>query len=194
MIRLDMPIIVEGKYDKIKLSSIFDAVIIETNGFSIFKDKEKTSLIKKLAEKNGVIVLTDSDSAGGIIRSYLKNILGEDKIHHILLPALKGKERRKAKPSKEGFLGVEGTDEKIIVEAFERFIIDKKPLSKSEEIDTGFLMSLGLSGGKQSRKKREFLLNALNLPNCISPKTFKKILSEISSKEEIVSIMKEFKE
>ncbi len=194
MIRLDMPIIVEGKYDKIKLSSIFDAVIIETNGFSIFKDKEKTKLIKKLAEKNGVIVLTDSDSAGGIIRSYLKNILGEDKIHHVLLPALKGKERRKPKPSKEGLLGVEGTDEKIIINAFERFLPHKKPLGKSENIDTAFLMSLGLSGGTESRKKREFLLKSLNLPNCISPKTLKKILSEISSKEEIVSIMEKFEE
>ena len=122
MIKLDLPIIVEGKYDKIKLSSIFDAVIITTEGFGIFKNKEKSELIKKLAEKNGVIVLTDSDSAGSIIRSHLKNILSEDKIHHIFLPPIKGKEKRKTKASSEGLLGVEGINKEIILKAFERFL------------------------------------------------------------------------
>ena len=134
MIRLDMPIIVEGKYDKIKLSLIFDTVIITTDGFGIFKNKEKVELIKKLSEKNGIIILTDSDSAGSIIRSYLKNILSEDKIHHILLPPVKGKERRKNKPSAEGILGVEGMDQEVIIKAFERFLPSGETLKTKNEI------------------------------------------------------------
>ena len=190
MIKLNLPIIVEGKYDKIKLSSLFDTVILTTEGFGIFKNKEKIELIKKLAEKNGIIVLTDSDSAGGIIRSYLKNILTEDKIHHIFLPAIKGKEKRKQKPSGEGLLGVEGIDKEIILKAFERFLPNTPKSSKP--ITTAFLMSQGLSGSANSEGKRKFLLNKLNLPYCISSATLKKILSEISSEEEIINIMKQY--
>lgn len=192
MIKLDLPIIVEGKYDKIKLSSIFDTVILTTEGFGIFKNKEKVRLIKKLAEKNGIIILTDSDSAGGIIRSYLKNILSEDKIHHIFLPPIKGKEKRKAKPSGEGLLGVEGIDKEIILKAFERFLPKDTPKNK-KPITTAFLMSQGLSGTPDSALKRKFLLEKLGLPLCISPATLKKVLSEISSEEEIIDILKQFK-
>lgn len=191
MIKLDLPIIVEGKYDKIKLSSLFDTVILTTDGFGIFKNKEKLELIKKLSQKSGIIVLTDSDSAGGIIRSYLKNILPEDKIHHIFLPRIEGKEKRKSKPSGEGLLGVEGIDKETILKAFERFLPKKSPNKKA--ITTAFLMSQGLSGGDDSVIKRKFLLDKLNLPYCISTSTLKKILSEISSEEEIANIMKEYK-
>lgn len=192
MIKLDLPIIVEGKYDKIKLSSIFDTVILTTDGFGIFKNKEKVKLIKKLSEKNGIIVLTDSDSAGGIIRSYLKNILSEDKIHHIFLPRITGKERRKTRPSGEGLLGVEGIDKEIILKAFERFLPKETPKIR-KPITTAFLMSQGLSGGNDSALKRKYLLDKLKLPYCISASTLKKILSEISSEEEIANIMKNYK-
>lgn len=191
MIKLDLPIIVEGKYDKIKLSSIFDAVILTTDGFGIFKNKEKVQLIKKLSEKNGIIVLTDSDSAGGIIRSYLKNILSEDKIHHIFLPRIEGKERRKTKFSGEGLLGVEGIDKETILKSFERFLPKEAPKNK-KTISTAFLMSQGLSGGKDSALKRKYLLDRLNLPYCISTSTLKKVLSEISSEEDIANIMKDY--
>lgn len=194
MIRLDMPIIVEGKYDKIKLSLIFDTVIITTDGFGIFKNKEKVELIKKLSEKNGIIILTDSDSAGSIIRSYLKNILSEDKIHHILLPPVKGKERRKNKPSAEGILGVEGMDQEVIIKAFERFLPSGETLKTKNEISTAFLMAQGLSGGPNSSEKRKYLLEKLELPYCVSPSTMKKVLGEISSEEEIALIMKNYKE
>ncbi len=193
MIRLDMPIIVEGKYDKIKLSSIFDTVIITTDGFGIFKNTEKVELIKKLALKNGVIVLTDSDSAGAIIRSHLKNILSEDKIHHVLLPPVKGKERRKAKPSSEGILGVEGMEKQVIINAFERFLPKGTPPQNKKPISTAFLMSYGLSGGQDSGEKRKFLLSRLGLPQSVSPATLKKVLGEISSEEEIALIMKDYK-
>lgn len=192
MIKLDLPIIVEGKYDKIKLSSIFDTVILTTDGFGIFKNKEKIELIKKLSEKNGIIVLTDSDSAGGIIRSYLKNILSEDKIHHIFLPRVKGKEKRKTKLSSEGLLGVEGIDKETILKAFERFLPKEIPQNK-KPITTAFLMSLGLSGTKDSTLRRKYLLDKLKLPYCISASTFKKVLSEISSEEEITDIMKNYR-
>ena len=192
MIKLEQPIIVEGKYDKIKLSSIFDTIILTTDGFGIFKNKEKIALIKKLAEKNGVIVLTDSDSAGGIIRSYLKNILSEDKIYNVFLPRIEGKEKRKTKASSEGLLGVEGTDKEIILKAFERFLPKANP-KKKEEITTAFLMSLGLSGGADSALKRKYLLSKLKLPYSISPATLKKVLSEISSKDEIAAIMQDYK-
>ena len=192
MIKLEQPIIVEGKYDKIKLSSIFDTIILTTDGFGIFKNKEKVDLIKKLAEKNGVIVLTDSDSAGGIIRSYLKNILSEDKIYNVFLPRIEGKEKRKTKASSEGLLGVEGTDKEIILKAFERFLPKANP-KKKEEITTAFLMSLGLSGGADRALKRKYLLGKLKLPYSISPATLKKVLSEISSKDEIAAIMQDYK-
>lgn len=194
MIKLDMPIIAEGKYDKIKLSSIFDTVIITTDGFGIFKNKEKVELIKKLAEKKGVIVLTDSDSAGGIIRSYLKNILSEDKIHHIFLPRIKGKEKRKTKFSSEGLLGVEGTDKDIILKAFEKFLPNDalSEKKKPSPITTAFLMSQGLSGTEDSKNRRKYLLDKLELPYCVSSSTLKKVLSEISSQEEIAEIMKEY--
>jgi len=192
MITLEYPIIVEGKYDKIKLSSIFNTVILTTEGFGIFKNKEKVELIKKVSLKNGIIVLTDSDSAGSIIRSYLKNIISEDKIHHVFLPPIKGKERRKTKPSAEGLLGVEGTDKEIILKAFERFL-PTTPTKNKKPLTTAFLMSQGLSGTEDSVKRRKYLLEKLGLPYCISPATLKKILGEISNEEEIIEIMKNYK-
>ncbi|MBQ3088498.1 MAG: DUF4093 domain-containing protein [Clostridia bacterium] len=192
MIKLELPIIVEGKYDKIKLSSIFDTIILTTEGFGIFKNKEKVELIKKISEKNGIIVLTDSDSAGSIIRSYLKNILSEDKIHHIFLPPIAGKERRKTKPSAEGLLGVEGIDKDIILKAFERFLPKTAP-QNIKPITTAFLMSQGLSGTPDSAKRRKYLLEKLELPYCISPATLKKVLSDITTEEEIKKIMKDYK-
>jgi ribonuclease M5 len=191
MIKLELPIIVEGKYDKIKLSSIFDTVILTTDGFGIFKNKEKVELIKRLSKK-GIIVLTDSDSAGSIIRSYLKNILSEDKIHHIFLPPIKGKEKRKTKASAEGFLGVEGIEKDIILKAFERFL-PTNPTKGNAPITTAFLMAQGLSGTADSALRRKYLLEKLNLPYSISPATLKKVLGEISSEQEIAQIMEKYK-
>ena len=108
MIKITQPIIVEGKYDKITLCNVVDTLIIATNGFSIFKDKEKCELIRTLAKRDGVIVMTDSDSAGNLIRSHIKNIVNGGKIINVYLPMIKGKEKRKTSYSKEGLLGVEG--------------------------------------------------------------------------------------
>ncbi len=193
MISLDMPIIVEGKYDKIKLSSIVDATIITTEGFGIFKNKDRVQLIKKLAEKKGVIVLTDSDSAGSIIRSYLKNIIGEEKIYNVFLPEIKGKERRKITPSAEGLLGVEGVDKEIILSALKRFLPDNK-LQPKEPITKAFLMQCGLSGCENSSQLRKEVLKKLNIPNSVAPNTLLRVLNDISSREEILKIIKEINE
>ena len=195
MIPLSMPVIVEGKYDKIKLSSIFDGIILTTDGFRIFKDKQKVELIRRLAEQNGIIVLTDSDSAGGIIRSYLKNIVSEDKIYHVFLPRIEGKEKRKIKPSSEGLLGVEGIQKNIILKAFERFIPNdnKTKPTMTNEITTAFLMEMGLSGTPDSKQKRLFLADKLELPYAMSTSTFKQVLETITTKEQIIKIMLEYK-
>ena len=194
MIKLDMPIIVEGKYDKIKLSSLFDTAIITTDGFGIFKDRQKTELIRTLS------VLTDSDSAGGIIRSYLKNIIGEEKIHHVFLPEIKGKERRKSAPSREGLLGVEGISPDIILKAFERFLPRKSAASQSESesqpepITAAFLMECGLSGTENSAARRAFLLSRLGIPCAVSSSTLRRVLERVTTREEIRRIMEEYRE
>ena len=188
MLKVTLPIIVEGKYDKIKLSSFLEATIITTDGFGIFKSKDKVRLIKKLAEKDGIIVLTDSDSAGSIIRSYLKNIIGEEKIYNVFLPEVKGKEKRKTKESSEGFLGVEGISKEVIISALERFL-KNKDAEKEEEITKAFLMSVGLSGGENSSRLRKELLRKLDLPTTISPNTLIKVLNDITTKEEILDIL-----
>ena len=190
MIHLDIPIIVEGKYDKIKLSSFIDATIITTDGFQIFKSKEKAQLIKRLAEKKGIIVLTDSDSAGSIIRSYLKNIIGEEKIYNIFLPEIKGKERRKDKPSSEGLLGVEGIDKDIILNAFKKFLPKNSQSDKKDEITKAFLMQWGLSGCENSAALRKKLLGRLGIPSSVAPNTLVRVLNDITTKEEIISILK----
>ena len=118
MIKVDQIVIVEGKYDKIKLSSIIDGIIIETEGFGIFKDKEKQKLIRKLAEKKGIVILTDSDSAGFVIRNFISSIVPNEFITNVYIPDIFGKAKRKESYSKEGKLGVEGVSAQIIAEAF----------------------------------------------------------------------------
>ena len=120
LIRLKQAVIVEGKYDKIALENVIDAVIIPTNGFGIFKDSEKRDIIRNLAKKNGIIVMTDSDSAGAVIRAYIKKIAAGAVITNVYVPSLHGKEKRKSKPSAEGILGVEGMSPEIIEEALKR--------------------------------------------------------------------------
>ena len=120
MLKIKEAIIVEGKYDKIRLSSIVDTVIIETNGFRIFSDKEKQKLIRKIAEVRGILVLTDSDGAGFVIRNFLKGSIQTDKVKHCYIPQIKGKEKRKAQHSKEGFFGVEGIDNSILLDAIKK--------------------------------------------------------------------------
>ncbi len=166
MIKLNQAVIVEGKYDKIKLANFIDATIIPTNGFGIFNDKQKRELIKLLAENTGIIVMTDSDSAGNMIRSHLKQICPIGTITNVYVPQLLGKEKRKSKPSKEGLLGVEGLSEDIILKALYRSGIanSEKTLKKGKAVTKNDLYTLGLSGGENSSILREELAKHLHLP------------------------------
>lgn len=180
MLHIEMPIIVEGKYDLIKLANVTDAILIKTNGFGIFKDKEKQAEIKRLAA-NGVIILTDSDSAGNMIRNFLKSLLGSSsRVYHVFVPPVSGKERRKAAPSAEGLLGVEGTSDAVLTAALKRFVCSAAPKS-TPPITPAFLMELGLIGCPGSRELRSRVLKDLGLPACISTNTLIKVLNATST-------------
>jgi len=166
-IKIDIPVIVEGKYDLIKLDSILDANIITTNGFGIFSDKEKDSYIKKLAEKNGIIVLTDSDGAGLVIRNHLKSLLPKEKIFHLYPPQIEGKEKRKSSPSKEGLLGVEGIDADTLRALFLPFSSPKSTGDTKKVTKLDFYLD-GLSGGEKSEAKRNALKKLIGVPQNIS--------------------------
>ncbi|MBQ8228218.1 MAG: DUF4093 domain-containing protein [Clostridia bacterium] len=166
MLKTDRIIIVEGKYDKIKLSSIIDAVIIETDGFGIFKDKQKQKLLRMLADKKGLVILTDSDSAGFTIRNFICGFVSKDKIINAYIPDIFGKEKRKDTPSKEGKLGVEGVSSEIIKSALEQAGVlceENSSVNKRTVTKTDFYLD-GLTGGSGSKEKRLALLKNLSLP------------------------------
>ncbi len=185
MIKLNMPVVVEGKYDKIKLSNIIDATIIVTNGFSVFRDKEKRKLISLLAKKYGIIVMTDSDSAGNMIRSHIKKICPDGKIINVYIPQILGKEKRKATASKEGYLGVEGMSEKVIEEALNKSGVTvsteiKKKITKND------LFKLKLSGQSNSNEKRQSFLLFSGLPTGLSSSAFLDAVNALYDYEEFV--------
>lgn len=167
MIKVNEAVIVEGKYDKIKLSSIIDGLIIETGGFRIFKDKNKMNLIRNLAQTRGILIITDSDGAGFVIRNHLKSCIPVDKIKNAYIPDIYGKEKRKEKPSKEGKLGVEGMSESVIIDALEKCgVVCDTVTNKSEnkKITKSDFFVLGLTGGSNSEKRRNTLKKALSIP------------------------------
>lgn len=186
MLHLKQAVIVEGKYDKIKLSSMIDSLIITTDGFSIFKNKEKISLIKGLAEKDGIIILTDSDSAGFKIRNYIKSCTPKGKIINIYIPEIFGKEKRKAEPSKEGKLGVEGISVKILTEAFEKAGITVSDNEKKESLifTRARLFEDGLIGRANSEEKRKKLLKELSLPSALSTTAILEVLNTMYTEDE----------
>lgn len=181
MIRLSQAVIVEGKYDKITLENIIDATIIATNGFTIFKDTEKRELIRLLAQKHGIVVITDSDSAGAVIRSHLKQICHEGSIVNVYVPQLVGKEKRKNKSSKEGFLGVEGMSQQTLIDALARSgITGSDIVTKSvRKITKTDMYALGLSGRENSAQKRQNLAQYLNLPTNMSGNAFLDCLNAV---------------
>lgn len=191
MIKIEQAIIVEGKYDKIKLSSIVNAVIIVTNGFGIFKDEEKLELIRYYARKTGIIILTDSDSAGFQIRNHIKGAVKNGKIYNVYIPDIMGKEKRKVKPSAEGKLGVEGVEKKIILKAFENAGITASESSDNSipEITKTDLYMLGLSGGNNSSILRKKLLAYLKLPSLLSANSMLEVLNTMMSYDELKEIM-----
>ena len=186
MIKLDIPIIVEGKYDKITLENIIDAPIFKTDGFAIFKNTEKRMLIKQLAEKKGIIVMTDSDSAGNLIRAHLKSIVGEDRIINVYIPQIKGREKRKYVSSKEGFLGVEGMTEEAVLKALEKSgVFAETSARQREKITKQQLFALGLSGNENAKQKREEAAKNLGLPQGLSSNAFLDALNTLYTYEEL---------
>ncbi|MDD6060498.1 MAG: DUF4093 domain-containing protein [Ruminococcus sp.] len=194
MLKIDEAVIVEGKYDKIKLSSIIDTVIIVTNGFGIFKDREKLELIRYYAETTGIIILTDSDNAGRKIRGYLKSAIGGGNIRNVYIPDVFGKEKRKDKPSAEGKLGVEGIDKELILEAFEKSGITASVREKPHDITKLTLYELGLSGGNESSRIRKLLQKSLNLPECLSATALVEVLNTMMTADELAEHMVKIKE
>ena len=192
MISVKEAIIVEGRYDKIKLSSIVSSPIIDTGGFRVFKDKEKQNLIKKISAQRGLLVLTDSDSAGFVIRNFLKGIVPENELKHAYIPQLRGKEKRKAEASKEGLLGVEGMDEQIIVRAIQNSgatILNYDKKVKSGDIEKSDLYELGLSGRENSAVLREKLLKHLQLPSYLTTNAMLTALNCLYSLEELKELI-----
>ncbi len=188
-------IIVEGKYDAIKLNDIADALIIPIGGFGVFKSDETKQLIKTLGKKKGIIVLTDSDDAGFKIRRYINNIAQNLNVKNAYIPAIKGKEKRKEKPSKEGLLGVEGIDKNILVQALSEFAINNNTANKknisanNKPITYTHLFEAGLSGTAESATKRRELLNKINLPPRLSKKALLHVLNSLYSYEEFCELL-----
>ena len=190
MIHIAQAIVVEGKYDKIKLSSILDAVILVTNGFRIFRDPEKMALIQYYARTTGVIVLTDSDRAGFQIRNYLKGAVRDGKLYHVYIPDIYGKEHRKEKPSAEGKLGVEGIRKDVLLEAFAKAGVrtDEVP-EKADPITRYDLYELGLSGGADSKARRKALQKRLGLPDLLSAASLLEVLNTMMTRQELQQLL-----
>ena len=191
MIKLSKVIIVEGKYDKIRLKNIIDAEIKTTDGFRIFKDRDKLQMIRRIAETKGIVILTDSDSAGFVIRGHLSSIIDPKYITNVFVPEIKGKEKRKEKSSAQGLLGVEGLDEKTITEAFKKAGIatDETAVTPTgEKITNSDLFKLGLSGVSDSKARREALMQSLGLPKGMSSKQLLTALNSLYSRDELYDI------
>lgn len=186
MIKIDKVIIVEGRYDKIKLSSMIDGIIIETEGFGIFKDKDKQKLIRKLAETKGIAILTDSDSAGFVIRNFITSIVPKEYITNVYIPDIYGKEKRKDSPSKEGKLGVEGISAEILKEAFKKagIGVSQSETNERKRITLNDFFDDGLTGDTQSKRKRTDLLKKLDLPERMSTKAMLDILNTFITYDE----------
>lgn len=185
-LRIDLPVIVEGKYDKIRLSSVIDGEIIVTDGFGVFKNKEKLSLIKRLSQ-NGVIILTDSDGAGKMIRSHISGAVDPNKIYNLYIPKVKGKEKRKKEGSKEGTLGVEGIDNDTLRGIFRTFL-DNNTCSapRGEKLKKSDLFELGLSGSEGSLERRDRIAEKLGLPSGLTAPAFVSAVNVIMTREEFM--------
>lgn len=177
MIRVHEAVVVEGKYDKIKLESLIDGLIIETNGFGIYKDKARLHFIQKMAAERGIILLTDSDSAGFQIRRYIESAVPKSQIRHIYIPEIFGKERRKTQRSREGKLGVEGMDIALLEKRFQAAGVQCEA-PREPAITKAILFEDGLSGGPGSREKRKRLLQALDLPEFLSANALLQVLNQ----------------
>lgn len=193
MVKIREAIVVEGRYDKNTLSQIVDAPILETAGFGIFKDKKQMALLRRAAEKRGLIVFTDSDGAGFVIRNHLKSAIPGKYLKHAYIPDIYGKEKRKPRPGKEGKLGVEGMRPDIIIEALRKAgaTIEGEDSLPSQSITKQDLMELGLSGGADASAKRLALLKKLNLPEHMSANALLQALNLLYTLDELEKLVNE---
>ena len=187
-------IVVEGRYDKNALSQVVDATIITLGGFSVFNDREKLAFLRRLAEKQGIIVLTDSDGAGFVIRNYLKGARPRELVKQAYIPDVHGKERRKRRAGKEGKLGVEGMKPEVLLEALRKAgatFLDEAdvPAEAKDPITKADLFVLGLSGGPDSAAKRKALLKRLELPEHLTANGMLEALNLLYSREELAAVM-----
>ncbi len=199
MKRVREAIVVEGKYDEIRVRSAVDALVVPTEGFGIFRDEPRLALLRRLAAERGLIILTDSDGAGMLIRNHLIGVIPAEQMRHAYIPPIAGKERRKSAPGKEGLLGVEGMDNAVVIAALERAgatfedatdgvgvcAVDKMHLTK------GDLYEFGLSGRADSAARRRALLRALNLPLNLSANRLLDVLNATVTEQELAALLQE---
>lgn len=192
-IKLNQVIVVEGKYDAIKLDSIIDGLIIAVNGFSIFKDDEKKQLLKELGAQNGIVLITDSDAAGFKIRNYIQNICRKAEIINVYIPQIQGKESRKAAPSKEGTIGVEGIDKNILLKCLADAGVTNAGVTDITRADMTYLdlYTLGLSGTDNAAANREKICKKLNIPTKLSKKSFLEVLNRMTDKQQLENMLNE---
>lgn len=181
-------IVVEGRYDKNALSQVVDALIFETGGFSIFHNTEKLEALRMLARERGLILLTDSDGAGFVIRNHLRSLIPPEQIRQAFVPAIPGKERRKEKASRQGILGVEGMRPEILLEALRRAGVTEET-EREPEINTADFYRLGLTGGTGAKELRQRLAVRLDLPPQISQSDLKKAVSFLLTREELEKLV-----
>lgn len=191
MVKIREAIVVEGRYDKNTLSQIVDAPIFETAGFGIFKDRERLALLRRVAERRGLIVFTDSDGAGFVIRNHIKSAIPAKYLKHAYIPDIYGKERRKASPGKEGKLGVEGMRPEVILEALRKggATIEGEETAAKPRITKQDLMELGLSGGQNAGENRRKLMKMLGFPEHMSANALLQALNLLYTLEELTTIV-----
>ncbi len=194
MLSVEEVILVEGRYDKNALSQVVDAAILETEGFGIFHDRQKQKLLRTMAEKRGLIVLTDSDGAGFVIRNFVRSCVPPERLKHAYLPDIRGKERRKSAPSKEGKLGVEGMRPQVLLDALRRagahFLGEVEKPHSSHQIRKADLYALGLSGRGGSREARAKLLRKLDLPERLTADGLLDVLNAIMTRDELITLIR----
>ena len=196
MIRIKEAIIVEGRYDVNKLKQLVDTIVIETGGFSIFNNREKLRLIRRIAAQRGILILTDSDGAGFVIRNYLKGAIPKEQVRHAYIPQIEGKERRKSKGSKEGTLGVEGVPDQVILDSLYRAGVTvigdsapaRQPITKAD------FYEWGLSGGKDSAARRQALLRALQLPSHMTANALLEFINAVADYDQVKELIRRIDE
>lgn len=189
MLTIREAIVVEGRYDTIRLSQLVDTVIVQTNGFRLFHDKEQIALLRRLAQTRGLVVLTDSDSAGFVIRDHISSFIPKEQLKHAYIPPCQGKEKRKRTASKEGLLGVEGVSDEAILQALRTAGVTEDNTERTTYMTPLRLFEDGLMGGADSKKKREALCDALSLPRYLSTSRLCEVLNTAFSETDYLNAL-----